>query len=79
VWEENVEVVRRWYAAFPDLRDTDPAEDRETFDRISRDYLDEAFELRLPGDYPEGELVFSGEEGLARYVAMLRDAWSEWQ
>ena len=30
------------------------------------DYLDEGFELRMPPDYPEGELVFRGRDGLLR-------------
>jgi hypothetical protein len=28
-----------------------------------RDYLDEEYELRLPGGYPEGEPVFREREG----------------
>jgi hypothetical protein len=56
--QENVEVVRRWYASAPDLRDTDPQDDRAFADRAFRDYLDERVELRLSERYPEGETVF---------------------
>src|SRR5271169_995736 len=77
--KQNVEVVRGFFAWLPSLRDVDPTEDRATLDRAFRDYLDEEFETRLPGDYPEGEPVFKGREGLAQYLAMLRDAWSEWR
>ena len=41
--------------------------------------LDEEFELRFPGDYPEGESVFRGREGLVQVLAMLRDVWVEWR
>lgn len=44
-----------------------------------RDHLDEMFELRMPADYPEGEQVLRGREGLAQLGAMLRDAWGEWR
>ena len=77
--QEDVEVVRGFFEWLPSLQDRDPTEDRATLDLAFRDYLDEEFETRLPGDYPEGEPVFSGREGLARYGAMLRDAWSEWR
>jgi uncharacterized protein len=77
--QEDVEVVRGFYEWLPSLRDVDPTEDRATLDLAFRDYLDEEFETRLPDDYPEGEPVFRGREGLARYAAMLRDAWSEWR
>jgi hypothetical protein len=53
--EENVELVRRWYRSLPDLRDTNPDNDRETIDQAFRDYLDEQHGLRLPAGYPEGE------------------------
>ena len=50
----NIELVRRWYAFLPSLGGTDPNDDRAFFDRMFRDYLDEEYELRLPGGYPEG-------------------------
>jgi ketosteroid isomerase-like protein len=79
VSHENLELVRRWYALLPDLRDTNPNDDPAFLDRVFRDYLDEEYQLRLPSGYPEGEPVFRGREGLAQLVAMLRDAWSEWR
>jgi ketosteroid isomerase-like protein len=78
VSQENVELVRGWYAFLPDLAQLDPAEDARFLDRAFRDYLDEAFEVRLPADYPEGEPRFRGREGFGQMAAMLRDAWSEW-
>ena len=75
---ENVELVLRSYAFLPDLGDVD-ADDKAVLDEAFRDYLDEAYVVRLPADYPEGEPVFRGREGLVRFAAMLRDAWSEWR
>ena len=80
--QENVEIVRRWYAFLPDVADVDAAEDQAILDQAFRDYLDEEYEVRLPADYPdypEGEPVFRGRDGLLRFAAMLRDAWSEWR
>ena len=77
--QENVEVVRRWFAFLPDLARPDPADDDAILDQASRDYLHAEYEVRLPADYPEGELVFTGREGLYRFAAMLRDAWSDWR
>jgi ketosteroid isomerase-like protein len=75
----NIELVRRWYAFLPSLGGTDANDDSAYLDRAFRDYLDEEYELRLPGGYPEGEPVFRGREGFAQLVAMLRDAWAEWR
>jgi ketosteroid isomerase-like protein len=75
----NIELARRYYALLPALGDADPNEDSALLDRMFRDCLDEEFELRLPGGYPEGEPVFRGREGLAQLTAMLRDAWAEWR
>jgi ketosteroid isomerase-like protein len=77
--QEAVEVVRRWYAAIPDLRDADPRDDHVLLDQAFHDYLDERYELRLPPGYPEGEPVFSGRAGLAALLGMLRDAWAAWR
>jgi ketosteroid isomerase-like protein len=77
--QENVELVRRWYASLPDLAGADPADDEVTLDRLFSDYLYEGYEARLPADYPEGEHIFRGRQGLIRYVAMLRDTFSEWR
>ena len=76
--EENVELVRRWHAWLPDLRDLDPADDDAVADRAFRDYLDESFELRLP-DYPDGEPIFRGREGLSQWIERLRGVWAEWR
>jgi ketosteroid isomerase-like protein len=78
VSEENVELVRRWHAWLPDLRDLDPADDDAVADRAFRDYLDESFELRLP-DYPDGEPIFRGREGLSQWIERLRGVWAEWR
>jgi len=75
----NIELARRYYALLPALGDADPNEDSALLDRMFRDYLDEEFELRLPGGYPKGEPVFRGRQGSARLFAMLRDAWAEWR
>jgi len=56
----NIELVRRWYALLPSLGAADPNEDPALFDRMFHEYLDEEYELRLPGGYPEGEPVFRG-------------------
>ncbi len=75
----NIGLVRRWYVLLPSLGGTDPNDDSAFLDRAFRDYLDEEYELRLPGGCPEGEPVFRGREGFAQLVAMLRDAWAEWR
>jgi ketosteroid isomerase-like protein len=72
--EENVKLVRNLYA-LGDFLNPNPAE----VDQAFRDYLDEQFELRLPPDYPEGELVFRGREGVAQWRVMLQEAWDEWR
>ena len=71
--EENVELVRRLYAV-GDLLDATS----EQFDRVFREDLAEDFEFHLPGDYPEGEPVFRGRDGVDRLVAMLAETWQEW-
>jgi ketosteroid isomerase-like protein len=76
--QENVELVLRWYGFLPDMGDAD-ADDQAVLDEAFRDYLDEEYEVRLPADYPEGEPVFRGRDGLVGFAAMLRDAWSEWR
>jgi ketosteroid isomerase-like protein len=73
---ENVELVRRLYgigAGGP----FSVAPDQ--IDRAFRDYLVEQFEVRLPSDYPEGEPVFHGREGLDELAAMLADTWDTWR
>ena len=76
--EENVELVRRWLAWAPDLRDLDPADDDVVIGQAFRDYLDEGLELRLPA-YPDGEPIFRGREGLSQWIERLRGVWAEWR
>jgi ketosteroid isomerase-like protein len=71
--EENVDLVRRLYAE-GDLLHATTAQ----IDRVFREDLDENFEFRLPGDYPEGEPVFRGRDGVDQLAAMLSETWREW-
>ena len=69
--EENVDVVRRLY----EIGAGDPfSVAPDQIDGVFRDYLVEQFEFRLPSDYPEGEPVFRGREGLDELAAMLADS-----
>jgi ketosteroid isomerase-like protein len=77
--QENVELVRRLYAATPGLRDSVPDDDPGFLDRIFRDFFDEDFVFRLPPEYPEGSRVLQGREGMMAFIAMLREVWSEWR
>jgi ketosteroid isomerase-like protein len=72
--EQNVELVRNLAALGGPLSLTP-----DQIDGAFREYLDEEFELRLPPDYPEGELVFRGRDGMNRVISMLRDTWREWR
>ena len=66
--QENVELVRSGYAA------SDP------FTTFAESLAPESdFELHLPADYPEGEQVFRGREGINALTAALRELWSEWR
>jgi hypothetical protein len=73
--QENVELVESLYALIPLGIRTSP----DQVDRLFRDHLDERFELHLPPDYPEGEPVFRGREGMGRFIAMLRESWEDWR
>jgi ketosteroid isomerase-like protein len=73
--EENVELARRVYAGGVDLLHLTT----EQVDRIFCQDLDEHFEFRLPPDYPEGELVFRGRDGMSQFIAMLSATWREWR
>jgi ketosteroid isomerase-like protein len=77
--QETVEVVRRVYAATPGLRDSDPAADREFLDRMFGDFFDADLTWHLPPEYPEGAQLARGRDGLRAFIAMLREAWSEWR
>jgi hypothetical protein len=72
--EENVSLVREMYDVLPDL----PNFDSDAVARLFRDYADAWFELHLPPDYPEGEQVLRGWEGMESFAAGLRETWSEW-
>jgi ketosteroid isomerase-like protein len=73
--QEDVSLVREMYELLPRLREPGP----EAVDRLFRDYADARFELHLPPDYPEGEQVLRGREGMNAFVAVLRETWSEWR
>jgi ketosteroid isomerase-like protein len=72
---ENVELVKSAYGLIRPGLQTTP----EEVDRLFRDHLDAQFEVHLPPDYPEGEVVFRGREGMTQFMAMLRDTWSDWR
>jgi ketosteroid isomerase-like protein len=73
--QENVSLVRDLYDLLPSLRNPDG----EAVARLFRDYVDARFELHLPPDYPEGEQVLRGREGMNAFAAVLRETWSEWR
>ena len=73
--EENVQLIRSVY----EIGAMNPLSvGPELLDRVFSDYADEDFEIRLPSDYPEGEPVFRGREGITEMQAMLRDSWGKW-
>ena len=72
---ENVELVESAYGLIRPGLQTAP----DQVDRLFRDHLDAQFEVHLPPDYPEGEPVFRGREGMTQFIAMLRDTWSDWR
>jgi len=61
------------------LRDVDPNDPAIFDDAFVHGRLDEEFELRRPGDYPEGQSIFRGREGFRRLLVMMRDVWAEWR
>jgi ketosteroid isomerase-like protein len=73
--QENISLIREMYELLPRLREPGP----QAVDRLFRDYADARFELHLPPDYPEGEQVLRGREGMNAFVAVLRETWSEWR
>jgi ketosteroid isomerase-like protein len=76
VSEENVELVRRWYATLPDLSDPEVS---AALEESFRDYFEEGFVLHLAADYPEAPPVFKGREGLERWLSWLGEAQAEWR
>jgi ketosteroid isomerase-like protein len=73
--QENVSLIRDLYRLLPSLRDTDS----DAVTSLFRHYADARFELHLPPDYPEGEQVLRGREGMNAFAAVLRETWSEWR
>jgi ketosteroid isomerase-like protein len=73
--QENLELVESVYGLIAPGIHTAP----DQIDRLFPDRLDERFELHLPSDYPEGEPIFRGREGMTRFIAMLRDTWGDWR
>jgi ketosteroid isomerase-like protein len=74
---EDVSLVRQLYELLPNLRESEP----EAVDRVDRffaGYVDDQFEVQLPSDYPEGEQVFRGREGIQAVIAAGQETWSEW-
>jgi uncharacterized protein len=71
--DESIELVQRLYAV-GDLLRTTP----EQIDQAFSQYMDADFEFRLPGDYPEGEPVFRGRDGIDQLISMLSETWQEW-
>jgi ketosteroid isomerase-like protein len=72
---DNVCLARDLYGLLPGLRETGS----EAVDRLFREYVHAQFELHLPPDYPEGEQVLRGREGMDAFAAVLRETWSEWR
>ena len=75
--QEKLEVVRRLYAEDgPFALPLSPADEHALLDRLFRDFYDERVEVRMPSDYPEGEQVLRGREGMAGLLTMLRESWT---
>jgi ketosteroid isomerase-like protein len=78
--QENVEVVRRLYAdGGPFALPMGADDERALLDYLFREFYDEQVEVRMPADYPEGEQVLYGRQGMSRLLAMLRDSWTEFR
>jgi ketosteroid isomerase-like protein len=78
--QENVEIVRRLYAEEgPFALPLSPDGERALLDRLFREFYDERLEVRMPADYPEGEQVLRGRQGMAGLLAMLRETWTEFR
>jgi ketosteroid isomerase-like protein len=75
--QEEVELVRRLYAEDgPFALPLGPEDERALLDRLFREYYDEQMEVRMPADYPEGEQVLRGKDGMAKLLSLLRDTWT---
>jgi ketosteroid isomerase-like protein len=78
--EDDVELVRRLYAdGGPFSLPMSPDEERALLDHLFEEYYAEQLEVRMPSDYPEGEQLLYGRQGMSRLFAMLRDSWTEWR
>ena len=78
--QANVEIVRRLYAeGGPFALPLSPDDERALLDRLFGEVYEERLAVRMPADYPEGEHVFRGQEGMARLIAMLRETWTEFR
>ena len=75
----NVDLVRRAYEDGPVRLPLSPDDERTFIERTFEEYYDEKLEIRMPPDYPEGEVVLTGRAGMARLFAMLRDTWTEFR
>jgi ketosteroid isomerase-like protein len=74
---EAVELVRRLYEDDgPFALPLSPEEERVLLDRMFSEYYVEQVEVRMPPDYPEGEQLLYGRQGMSRLLAMLRDSWT---
>ncbi len=74
---ENVAIVRRLYAEGGPLALPLSADDEVALlDRLFGEYYEEHCEIRMPADYPEGEQVLRGRDGMTRLLAMLRETWT---
>jgi len=77
---ENVEIVRRLYAdGGPFALPLSADDERALLDRLFREFYDERVEIRMPADYPEGEQVLWGRDGMVGVLAMLRETWTEFR
>jgi ketosteroid isomerase-like protein len=77
---ENVELVRRLYAEDgPFALPLSPDDERVLLDRLFGEFYDDRVEVRMPSDYPEGEQLLRGRNGMARLLDMLRDSWTEFR
>jgi ketosteroid isomerase-like protein len=77
--QDWVQLVRRLYAEGPFRLGLGPDAERALLDRLFREYYDEQLEIRMPVEYPEGEQVLRGRDGIARLLAMLEETWTEFR
>lgn len=74
--QENVDIAREFYDQLgSSLLEAAP----DVMNNLGGEYAADDFELHLPADYPEGQQVFRGREGMTALIAVLRELWSEWR